>query len=315
MKRSRNDINIDDDRARIVEQAAFWYLKMNDGVPLEADRAALQSWLTSDERHAVAYAEVGRLWDGAMGMSLSKPQRVRPLVSRRTIGKAAVGAGLGLAGWMSLNDYPTADFHTGIGERRSIALPDGSTVDLAAKSALSLDYSTQRRRLQLHEGDAFFNVAPDAQRPFIVAAGRGQITALGTAFGVALHEDRATVIVTEHGVEVLHDKRATRLTAGTAIDYQVDMMGDPHPSETRADLAWREGRLVFTRAPLGLVVKTLNRWRKGRVILMSSALAARPVTLIANLHRLDGVMSQLAQAIPLRVVDGPFKTVLLFAPN
>ncbi|MFC7662635.1 FecR/PupR family sigma factor regulator [Methylorubrum suomiense] len=51
---------------------------MNDGVPLEADRAALQSWLTSDERHAVAYAEVGRLWDGAMGMSLSKPQRVRP---------------------------------------------------------------------------------------------------------------------------------------------------------------------------------------------------------------------------------------------
>src|SRR6185503_5173686 len=88
-----------------------------------------------------------------------------------------------------------ATFETALGERATVTLPDGSTVQLNSASRVRVDYSMSSRVITLERGEAFFTVAHNADRPFWVTSGKGWVRAVGTAFDVYLNRSRVRVIV------------------------------------------------------------------------------------------------------------------------
>jgi transmembrane sensor len=126
----------------------------------------------------------------------------QPHPRRRFLVAVATALLLTVAGtvWWQSARYPL--YATDIGERRSITLADGSTVDLNARSKLRIEFTKDERRVELLGGQALFQVAKDKNRPFIVASGDATVRAVGTQFDVYRKAGGTTVTVLEGRVAV-----------------------------------------------------------------------------------------------------------------
>lgn len=307
----------DADYLRIVEEAAGWFAKLNDGKPSRRHRDAFSAWLNTDPRHADAYTDIQRLWDGAGEIPVLKEhnnalQANKKKVTRRQLGAVALLLVSGGLLWRYTPSGPRPDFETATGQRKSLTLADGSAVELAAQTQIALAFTPAERRVILLAGEAYFNVAADARRPFIVDAGRANARALGTAYAVSRAGNDVRVIVTEHTVQLSSGARSVEISAGHRASFDGARLSTPEAADTRSDLAWREGRLIFTHAPFGHVAATINRWRKGRLIVVGEALAQQPVTIIAEIDRIDEVIERLGEILPTRIVQlSPWLTLAL----
>ena len=180
-----------------------------------------------------------------------------------------------------------ADHATGTAEVRTVKLPDDTAVTLAPESAIAVSYTSAERYVRLLDGEAFFEVTQDMERPFRVAARGVDVTVLGTAFDVRRGDEGARVAVAEGVVRVSHDGAAPAvaetLAAGQLV--QVSWAGQAERSDLPVDrvAAWRHNQLIARDQPLGAVVDELRRFYAGRIIVTDAALAARPVTGVYNL--------------------------------
>jgi len=292
----------------VAREAVHWFALLQDRNATEAQRAGFADWIGQSPRHQAAYDEIETLW-----LAAGAPQAAQ--LPRRRFLRYAVAAGvagLALAGTLPLLPYGLADHRTDTGERKTIALADGSSVDLSTGTALSVDFSPTRRRVTLLSGAAFFTVAPDRGRPFSVKADNGQTTALGTAFEVAHIGPSVRVTVTESAVAVEAAGQNLRLTAGQAAEYDTTRLtAIAKPADPAVALAWREGRLVFLATPLGEVVAALDRWRPGMTQVMDQQLASRPVTAIIDVRRPEAMLDALAGALPIKLVTlSPYLTLI-----
>lgn len=152
------------------------------------------------------------------------------------------------------------------GQRARIELGDGTRVRLSVDSKITLprQFAANQREVFL-EGEGYFDVAPDADRPFIIHAKEAMIQVLGTAFNVRAYgaEDVVEVAVAEGRVAVkaeqevegitLAARQMGRLRGDKALDVQRDV-------DLERYLAWTEGRLVFEDTPLRNVADALERW-------------------------------------------------------
>lgn len=292
----------------VAREAVHWFAVMQDGTATDDQRAAFAQWIDQSPRHRAAYDEIETLWQAAGTFSLPQPSRRRFL----RYAMAAGVVGLVAAGTVPLLPYGLADHRTDTGERKTVALADGSSVDLSTATALSIDFSPTRRRVTLLSGAAFFTVAPDQDRPFSVKADNGETTALGTAFEVAHIGPAVRVTVTESTVAVDAAGRSLRLTPGEAAQYDATSLTPiTQPTDPAVALAWRDGRLVFLATPLGDVVAALDRWRPGMTQVMDKQLAARPVTAIIDVRRPDAMLDALAGALPIKLVTlSPYLTLI-----
>ena len=214
-------------------------------------------------------------------------------------------------GWALVPPYPFADYRTSTGERRTVRLSDGTTAELSTATALSLAFDGQTRRLLLHAGEAFFTVAPDPTRPFTVEAAGGSITALGTAFAVAHHASDVRVTVTQHTVLVATGTARVQLPAGHQLHYSGGQLGAAEAVNPDMALAWRQGHLVFLATPFGQVIKALEPWHPGRILVMDAALASRPVTVMINIRRPKTMLHTLRSTLPIRVATfSPYLTLI-----
>lgn len=301
----------DAERERIAGEAAEWLVKVIDNRMSSPEESAFEAWLARDDNHRETFTNLERLWRGSSELPAIKaraPKRRR--LTRRDLGKAAIVAAAGAAGWNYLADYLDKDYRTGTGERKSFNTPDGSKIDLAARSRLSINFTDTDRRVILHEGEAFFSVSRDG-RPFSVEAGGGVTTALGTSFGVRLRDQRARVIVVEHATRVSLGGAGVNVDSGYEIEYGV-ALGQIRQGDAREELSWREGRLVFNGAPLGEVVQALNLWRRGKILILDSSLAERPVTFIADVNRLETIDRDIERSMRVRAVQITPLLILLF---
>lgn len=298
--------NLLDRLAPASAAATRWFISLQDGEDVEHRRREFELWRQADPAHAAAYARIEALWQASGAMSgLTIDQDRRRLLGGGVATLAAVLAGYGV-----MRTHPLATYRTGTGERRTVALPDGSVAELASKTVLDVSYGDGRRRLRLLEGEAWFQVAPDKARPFVVEVAGGTVTALGTAFSTSLIGDRAQVTVTEHAVEVARRGQTRRVQAGQGVSFGPAGMSAVDPSEPNA-LSWRTGVLVFEARPLGEVVRVLDRWRNGRTVILDEALAKRPVTLMVPLDAAGSAVTDLGRTVSARVTHvTPLLTVL-----
>ncbi len=301
----------------IARDAANWFATMQTGSVTGEQRVAFRAWLRRDTRHKPAYSAIERIWSGAAELPVARERRKasRLDLTRRGLGKAAIAAAIGGGGWLAWRQHPFADYRTGTGERRMVTFADSSRVELAADTALSAEFGQQSRLVTLHRGEAFFSVAPDIDRPFILTAGEGQSTTTSASFNVDyLSDDDVRITATERDVNVKVHTSEAQLGAGAQLTYGRAGIGEPEPVDAATELSWREGRLVFLSQPLGRVTASLNRWRPDDLIVVSPALARRPVTLIVDLEKSGDILPVLEKTLPIRVVRlGSYLTLIFEA--
>jgi transmembrane sensor len=272
-----------DDQKAIPEdiraKAVDWWLRQNDRALSRKGRRAFEAWLTESELHRLAFDKVSGVC-GFLGTKLPGASRApRAERTRRRLAGAAGAVALLLLFQHDILLFFRSDQATGAGETRLITLADGSRIELDAKSAIAIHYAASERRVALIEGEAWFQVAPDAARPFVVEAGGGAITALGTAFDVALEGNAVQVVVGEHRVKLESGGADVVIGEGERSGFTKGVKAlAPGKVDVAAATAWRRGRLVFSDTPLGEVVTALARHHRGYVAFLDPSLKARRVT-------------------------------------
>jgi transmembrane sensor len=166
-------------------------------------------------------------------------------------------------------------YQTAIGERSSVTLSDGSQVTLNTNSRIEVSFSEMRRAIKLVRGQGFFDVTKDIGRPFIVEVGNKRVVALGTAFDIRLDDNQQVqVTLIEGRVAVDNINKANSVVANSEqLEQVVELTpGDRLTAEKEKVLqvvslksideavSWRDGRLVYRREPISLVIAEANRY-------------------------------------------------------
>lgn len=293
----------------IEERAAMWFSRRRGGRFASADERELQVWLRADPAHARAFAEIGTLWD-ELGL-LPRPA-LRASSRRRRHSRwrwPALAASLLLACalslvWRDLHDDELLSLATAAHELREVRLADGSQVHLNRGTRLRVDLRGGRREVELLQGEAFFSVAHDSRRPFVVSAGEGAVRVLGTRFDVRRGEASLDVAVEQGRVELrAHAGDAPELlVAGDRATYDY-RGGKLFRSRQGLDevAGWRQGYLIFQQRPLGLLLDELAQYRQAPVTLLDPALAGRRISGSLDVGRPDDFLEALPSLLPVHV--------------
>lgn len=291
----------------VSHQASTWFALMHGGSPTAAEREALAKWLDADPRHAQAYAQLESLWAASALLAQPNPPAVSARLSRRRfvgLGVAACAAAVTTSAttfWLKGAASPFADVRTAVGERRTVRLADGSTVELAGNTALNLNMSSTQRAVELLQGEAFFNVVPSAAGELSVSTDAGQILTNDSEFCLSCDSATTMLTVSRHTVRVVTSSQQTDMGEGLSLRFSAHQTGAIQHAELDQVLAWRSGRLVFFDKPLSAVVSELQRWREGKIFIADPQLAARRVSLILNLNRPEQMLDVLSKALAVRM--------------
>lgn len=293
---------------QIIQQAANWLTRLHDEDFSDAERQAFNAWCQADPRHAVAIERMRALW-GHFDSVPAQPARValnRAFAPRRPRGAQVLGLlGVLWCGWVGLEHLPVwmADQRTGVGERRQIALEDGSQLQLNSNSAVDVKFDGHQRVIELLQGELWVDVAKDAQRPFVVRTDQGTATALGTRYLVKRAEDGTTLVtVIESSVAVKGQAPdAVNVAAGqrAILDH-----GRAQPAQTIGNSdpdAWTRGLLKVNDQPLSDVLQTLASYRHGLVRFDPKALQNLRVSGVFKLDDTAAALSALADNLPIQV--------------
>ena len=280
------------------------------------DAVAFDAWLEASDANQRAYDQaiaVCEAYDAAAPQvlaGLATLARQRAQAQQRAMlvvgGLAAACAVAAVSvGWLELSrPPPPRAYATGVGERTRVRLADGSTIDLDAGTELTVALGHDARRVTLRRGEAIFDVAHDAARPFLVAAGDRSIRVVGTRFDVRRRDGEVAVTVARGLVEVgpagEAGGHAYRLHPGQRLAHREGASGvqiaATDPDEV---FAWNEGRLVFRDAPLGAVIAELNLQVRRPIHLEDATLAEARVSGVLVLDDEDAVLRRLALLAPV----------------
>ena len=293
----------------IVEQASHW-LMLHWGEPLDDEqRRRFAEWQAADPEHRRAWQRLERLQGTLAAVPADTARTVLrdlPDVRRRQalklLGLLLMAGG---GGYLAQSRLPwreaMADLRSGTGERLQRTLPDGSRLDLNSGSAVDIRFSDSERRIRLLAGELLLDSGHDpARRPLIVETPAGEIQALGTRFSVYEIDGGSRVELYEGELELRPRLLpASRLQAGQRRWFSAERLEAAGPADPNA-IAWREGRLVAERMPLGRFLAELSRHRPG-VLRCDPAVAELPLTGVFPLADTDRVLMALQQSLPVKV--------------
>lgn len=337
---------------RLIERGLRLIATAEVEAPEAAERArhTLAAWRARSPEHEAAAVEALRRWRMLGGMvdelrgHFDEPapaaiarQPTAPTLRRRQALRVIVGLGSTVAlgsgtAWVWRQPVFEQAWRTGTGELASAALPDGSRIDLNARSDLTVRLYRQRRVVTLHRGEARFDVAPDAGRPFTVETRAGNVTVVGTAFSVSDRGGPVSIEV-EHGhvrFSALDPGARTGwfgprgglaempiapiapidLQAGQALTWRNGLPGPVTRIALGQAAAWRDGWLVFDNRRLDEALPAINAHREQALVLGDDRVAAMPLTGRFRAAESDRLLDALPAILPLRVValrDGRFE--------
>ena len=271
--------------ADIEAEAARWVVRADRGDLSGEDRAELDLWLAGDSRRRGALARAQAAWsvldqgDEPALAANAPPLRLRGRPRRRDVlaglGAAAAAACAAVVLGPRLG---SVNYATALGEIRRVPLADGSMAAINTSTSLGVSLRPEVRRIKLDRGEAWFQVAKEPERPFVVESGSARVRAVGTAFSVRRRDDGSDVLVTEGIVEVWSEAspgERMRLAAGQRT-FISDAVGAAPPTAagpaiTRS-LAWREGQIILEGEPLVDAVAEFNRYNERKIVIADPAL-------------------------------------------
>ena len=334
-----------------LEIASDWLLRIQAGSLDSEELAQWIQWYDADSANRSAFEKVQATFESIHALpqsersawasrldALQQPEKSRlpvllPWFSRRVWATAftlTIALIAGLVVWQ-LRRYGSVEnsaFKTERATHRDISLPDGSHVRLGAKSQLFVNYTSQTRYVVLEGGEAFFSVAKDKERPFLVQAGEVTVRAVGTEFNVRRVMDKTIVAVTEGVVEVRQSSRpddrrprqATSRSASKAIRVVAGEQVSVDPAaavvsvkqvDSEAVIGWQEGRLEFVDEPLGMVIDTINRYSHREIVITDKAITELRFSGTVSREHIDEWVFALSEIFPVDVSRVGNETVLI----
>ncbi len=305
-----------DQRRRLAaEQAAEWLVALQSDKPSARERGEFVDWLRESPLHVAEMLRLSRvdqslgdytkwheieaaessgddnvvtLGDAKLSPPGYKPNRATflPWASAASLVTLAI-----LGAWLFLS-HDQSVIRTQAGERRELTLADGSVVDVAPSTELSVRMEDTQRLIKLTRGQAFFHVAKNPNRPFIVDAGDTHVRAVGTAFNVTRSAAGVTVTVVEGQVAVIREPSSVPSAIASKTSRSADILLSANEQvlmtpaaatpvrevNGAAEVAWTVGNLVFNDETVAEVVRRFNLYNHAQIQILDQALAARRVS-------------------------------------
>lgn len=296
--------------AEIRTRAAEWLERRECEGWSEADQNVLDAWLAASPANLVAYLRVYDIWERADRLTALRgsPPAERAAwfatdVFKRTVAVLVAVALLGAAAAFYLSRPREQVYATAIGEHRTIALADGSQIELNTNSVLRVLNNGAQRQAWLDKGEAYFQIKHDAAHPFTVMAAGHRLTDLGTEFLVREGEGRLEVALMKGKVrldaaDAWMQPHSALLAPGDVAIATADAMSVARKSTLAIanELGWRRGVLVFKYATLADAASEFNRYNREKLVVADNA-AAR-LTIVGTFRANDvGAFTGLAQEI------------------
>jgi transmembrane sensor len=338
--------------------AADWFVVIRDEIDPNAESIqAWLRWMDEEDGNRAAFDAVARVWhatppSSALQMPNAKelsadeydadvsveewlrserarasiPVAARSRISRRAWLAAAAAvtvtaAVLTFNRYLLLSESQADEFTTRTGEQIEITLSDGSHVWLGPKSRLLVDFSKERRGIQLTTGEAFFSVKKDHRRPFTVGSAGGEIVAVGTAFNVRSTDGHVTVAVAE-GVVAVTPKvelaaakvASVRVASGQQLTFIAQqpivasaIVESPTPGERGR---WRDGVLVYRNEPLHEVVRDVVRYSDIQIEIADAAVGDMHYSGVIYDDAVREWVSALPESFPVTIVSDGTREII-----
>jgi transmembrane sensor len=282
-------------------EAAAWVARLH-GATDEGVRPALDAWVAENPAHAEAFERARETWAilpraarySEAEMRLLQPPPSRPWILHPAVLAASLSLMIGAGAlWWSLLDGGA--YATRPGEQKVATLEDGSRIALNTDTQVDVRFGADRRRIELDKGEAMFEVAHDAARPFVVIAGDTRIQAIGTVFTVRRTRDDVVVTLIKGKVAVSHQRPGARGPSAAPVvlrpgEKLTEPLAGPmrvEPESVEAATAWRRGQTVFRETPLGSAVTELNRYGGPRIVIDDPRVAALPISGVFTTNAAD----------------------------
>ncbi|MDO3382197.1 FecR family protein [Gilvimarinus algae] len=319
------------DKKPIADTAADWFARRRGARLSASEERAFEQWLAASQEHTLAYAQCELAWElsaavpePALSRSLTASaspakSRYRALSPWRMGGAVAASALLVSALLLSRSPDLSDHYQTEIGEQRVVHLEDGSSVMLNTNSALQVRYSRTERHLQLTRGEAFFTVAKNLDRPFVVEVSGSEVRALGTAFNIEKGVTDIEVAVTRGLVEVAAPARfwqpeiSTRLEPGQGVHWRADDQQALKPQAVNLErvTAWQASKLYFEGERLADALAEYNRYTRRQFVLVDDDLADERISGVFNLGDDEALTFALEKSLGARVVATENRVLIL----
>ena len=307
--------NILQDRA--MSEALDWLMAIECAD--DEQIAAFEAWLNADPCHAQAFAHASAVWNGQPVLEAAQAlqsRRVPSLLCRITGHWKRVAAAAVL--FIAVGSYSNvplrlqADHLTVVGERQRLELEDGSKVLLNTNSAFSNTMTTASNNARLYQGEAFFEVPADLERPLVLDAGPVRVSVRDTDFAVSYLNGQAQVRVERGDVQLQVGNAGTqmRLSAGNSVSIGPYGFSKPVKINPQTDLAWVKGRLVFENCPMGKVLDEVRRYYPGLIVNTNEKLANVAVTGNYRLDQPLDIVRSLAHITSSRLSEFPALVIL-----
>lgn len=280
----------------LLGQVAAWLLRLEEAPDDQTLRAEYEAWLAQSEHHRKAHDTITLLWRNAEELGslapapppakVGRPTPRSPRIRTFAWGAAALAACLAMLAFPAVQRRLAADYSTSVAESETIELEDGSRVSLDAASSISVVYRTNQRAVTLLAGQAFFEVVPSPERPFVVSASGVEVTVTGTSFSVGTSSTGVAVEVETGTVKV---SRQGKLLAGLDAGQRARIA--PSGTTTRGTVtpdevaAWRDHRIVVYQATIRDVVEQIGRYLPAAIVFHDREIADRLVTGVIDLNR------------------------------
>ena len=251
------------------------------------------------------------------------PKTHRLLTWKMAAAVAIAAMALALLGTWRLfepNSYSTAH-----AEQRSWRMPDGSIVHLNSGSTIKVRFDDRRREVDLIQGQALFQVAKDAHRPFWVRAGDATVKAVGTEFDVYRQPHDTVISVIEGRVAVWDSAQqinasapstepVTQLDAGQQARVgRKSASVSKHPEDVRKTVAWLQRQVVFDHDPLASAAAEFNRYSETRILIEDASLASVQISGIFSAYDTEAFIRFLEHQPDMQVQRGDREIVVTAA--
>ena len=302
----------------IQKEAQAWVVRLASGQVSERDAQVFRHWCARSRAHATAFAEARAVW-GAMAPAARAIKRAQQPVNtaRRAWLGGAVAASLGLLVLRPPTDlWPAvaglgADYATGTGEQREVALDGGVLVQMNTQTRFdAAPVQDGTAALVLLAGEAEFQAGLRGAARLRVQAGDGSVSAGSARFNIRLFGQEVCVTCLAGRLRVVQNGNDAELAAGEQLRYRPAHFGITRTVRAGEVSAWRQRLLVFKQSTLAEVVAEVNRYRPGKLILNSDTLGKTRVQASFSLDRLDDVIALIQDAYGARVTRLPGGIVL-----
>lgn len=321
----------------LAEEAASRFARLH-GEASAAERDAIAAWIASDPRHAVAFARLEAAWEAAErlkglphGFDTEAADNIDRAGSEESVEtefgrRRLLVGGLAAAAVATLSApiiYSLFKDHsryvTRRGERKTVALPDGSTLILNTASQVSVAFDKGLRLIRLFEGEALFDVAHDPSRPFVVSVNSTRFRAIGTAFNVRLRREIVELTVTDgivgvrdgdhddtggHGAQVVAGRGAV-VRKGTIAVTPLDRMA------LDQRVAWRDGVITLDGDTIEQAVDEFNRYRDHPMVIGDPRIGSLRVGGRFEVRESERFLAALQRSFPIRALPGADQSILL----